>query len=143
MNRRDFLTLVKGTAIGAGGLALLGPIIAYFYPSKLEEMPSEPVPVGPDGSIPPGESKTVSYGRWPALVINHAEGGLRAYSAVCTHFGCIVKWNPETGEIDCPCHEGYFNAADGSVISGPPPEPLLALPVSVENGTITIGVLEQ
>jgi len=142
MNRRSFMKFVNRAALALGGIAVIGPVIAYFYPTKLEEMPSEPVPVGPDGSIPPGEAKTIPYGRWPAMIINLPDG-LRAYSAVCTHFGCIVKWNPESGEIECPCHEGFFRPEDGSVISGPPPEPLLALPVSVENGTITIGVLES
>ncbi len=142
MNRRTFLRWVNRAALALGGVAVLGPMIAYFYPKKLEEMPSEPVPVGPPDELPVGQSITVPYGRWPALVI-HTPDGLRAYSAVCTHFGCIVKWNPDTGQIDCPCHEGYFDPGDGHVISGPPPSPLLALPVSVEDGLITIGVMEE
>lgn len=142
MNRRAFLKHVQSLALAAGGLAVIGPIVSYFFPTKLEEMPSEPVPAGSEASIPPGASKTVPYGRWPALVI-HTPDGLRAYSGVCTHFGCIVKWDADSGQIACPCHEGYFDPADGSVISGPPPTGLQALPVSVENGQIIIGVLES
>lgn len=142
MNRRDFLKWVNRAALAASGVVVIGPILAYFFPAKLEEMPSEPVPVGPAADLPTGGSKTVPYGRWPALVIN-TDGGLKAYSAVCTHFGCVVKWNADTGQIDCPCHEGYFSPEDGSVISGPPPKPLQALPVSVEAGQITLGVLES
>lgn len=141
MNRREFLKLIHRTALAFSGVVLVGPVVAYFFPSRLEEMPSEPVAVGPAAELPVGASRTVSYGRWPALVINTA-GGLRAYSAVCTHFGCIVKWNAGGGTIDCPCHAGYFSPDDGSVISGPPPKPLQALPISVQDGQITIGVLE-
>jgi Rieske Fe-S protein len=71
-------------------------------------------------------------------VINTKEG-LRAYSAVCTHFACLVKWNLESGQIGCPCHEGYFDPYTGEVISGPPPTPLTSLPVNVIDGQIYIG----
>ncbi|UCF60200.1 MAG: ubiquinol-cytochrome c reductase iron-sulfur subunit, partial [Anaerolineaceae bacterium] len=78
-------------------------------------------------------------GRYPALVLNTPEDGLLAYSAVCTHFACLVKWNPESGMIECPCHEGYFSPSDGSVISGPPPEPLEIIQLFIEDDTIFIG----
>jgi len=41
--------------------------------------------------------------------------------------------------IECPCHEGYFNAVDGSVISGPPPTPLEEILVTIVDGNILIG----
>lgn len=138
MNRRTFLGWLNRTALALGGVAFIGPIFAYFFPAKLEETPSEAVTVGEVQTIPVGEAKTIPYGRWPALVI-HTEEGLKAYSAVCTHFGCIVMWNAETGEIDCPCHDGFFDPIDGSVIAGPPPAPLEPLPIRTENGIIILG----
>jgi Rieske Fe-S protein len=139
INRKGFLKLVKtvGAALGIGVVS--APVIAYFYPPELEELPSEPIPVGPEAELPPGGSKMVQFGRYPAIVI-HTEEGIKAYSAVCTHFACITKWDPELGQIVCPCHEGFFDPLDGSVISGPPPTPLEALDVLVENGTILIQV---
>ena len=115
-----------------------GPIVAYFYPSDLQETPSEPVFVCKVEELPVGESITINYGRYPALVINTQEG-MFAYSAVCTHFACIVKWDVEKGQIYCPCHDGYFDPMDGSVISGPPPLPLAAIPVNVVNNEIYVG----
>ena len=138
LTRKDFLKLLN-TFLTITGLAVIAtPIVAYFFPAKLEEIPSEPVPVGPEEQLGPGESKTISYGRYPALVINTSEG-LRAYSAVCTHFACLVKWDPELGEIVCPCHEGYFDPLDGSVISGPPPTSLEAIKIEIVDGQIYIG----
>jgi cytochrome b6-f complex iron-sulfur subunit len=138
ITRRDFINLVKGGAIVTGAVVIGGPIVAYFYPSDLQETPSEPVLVCNVDELPVGESKTINYGRYPAIIINTSDG-LKAFSAVCTHFACIVKWNTEKGEIYCPCHDGYFDALDGHVISGPPPLPLTAIPVNVVNNEIYIG----
>jgi cytochrome b6-f complex iron-sulfur subunit len=113
--------------------------VAYFYPPKLVEMPTEPVLVCPEAELPVGQSKTVEFGRYPAIVV-HTPDGLKAYSAVCTHFACLVKWNSETARLECPCHAGYFSAADGSVLSGPPPKPLLALVAEAVDGQIYVKV---
>ena len=130
--------LAKYGALTAGLAAIAGPVIAYFYPAKLEETPSEPVLVGPLSELPTGSSKTVRFGRYPALVI-HTKAGLRAYSAVCTHFACIVKWDAGRGEIICPCHDGFFAAEDGAVLAGPPPTNLKSLPVSIVEDQIYVG----
>jgi Rieske Fe-S protein len=138
MTRRSFVKLLSAL-LGVVGLGVLaGPAIAFFWPLKLEEVPSEPVEVGPADSIPVNDSRTIRYGRYPALVIQLPEG-VRAYSAVCTHFACLVKFNPDSGDIECPCHAGYFKAVDGSVISGPPPKALTALPTFVQDNTLFIG----
>ena len=74
ITRKEFLKLTGQffTVIGLG--AVTGPIISYFYPSELEEMPTEPLPVGPVEELPIGKSKTIKFGRYPALVINTDEG---------------------------------------------------------------------
>lgn len=138
ITRRDFIKIAQRTLLAIGGVAIIGPIVAYFFPAKLEEMPSEPILVGDPSELSINQSKTVRFGRYPALVINTDEG-LRAYSAVCTHFACIVKWDPDSGQIVCPCHDGYFDPLDGSVISGPPPTALESLPVSIIDGQIYVG----
>ncbi len=139
LSRRGFLTTLQGFLAAAGVTALLAPVIAFFWPAKLEETPSDPVPVGDEGSIATGQAQTVRFGRYPAIVINTPEKGLVAYSAVCTHFACLVAWDAEAGVLACPCHEGYFDPIDGSVISGPPPTALESIPLKIVNGTILIG----
>jgi Rieske Fe-S protein len=137
-SRREFLKLLQGLLAATGITALVGPILAYFWPAKLEDVPSDPVPVGHPESIAVGESKTIAYGRYPALIIN-TEEGIRAYSAVCTHFACIVKWNAESGLIECPCHEAFFAATDGAVLSGPAPRPLDGIATFVQDDVLFIG----
>ena len=138
VTRKEFLKVLNAFLAVTGLAVIATPVVAYFFPANLEETPSDPVPIGPVDELKPNESKTVNFGRYPALVINTAEG-LRAYSAVCTHFACLVKWDPESGEIICPCHDGFFDPLDGSVISGPPPTPLEAIKVEVVDGQIHIG----
>lgn len=138
ISRREFLNLLNRFLTATGLLALAGPLVAFFYPPKLEETPSEPVLVAKFEDLPLGAGKAVPFGRYPALVI-HTQEGLRGYSAVCTHFACICKWNAQTGQIACPCHEGYFDPLDGSVLAGPPPTALESIPVHVVGDEIYLG----
>ena len=137
LTRRDFLKVVKKVLAAIGLAAVLGPVIAYFYPPGLEETPSEPVVVAPEDELPVGESKAVPFGRYPALVIN-TKNGLRAYLAVCTHFACICNWIPEEEYIFCPCHDGIFDPEDGAVLAGPPPDPLKKLNTEIRDGDIYV-----
>jgi arsenite oxidase small subunit len=138
LSRRGFMKRLLEIGVVGSIVAVIAPIIAYFYPSKLEEEPSEPVSAGDAASLGVGQSRSVRYGRYPALVIRLPDG-LRVYSAVCTHFACIVAYNAEVNQIRCPCHDGFFDPADGSVISGPPLKPLRELPFYEEGGQIFIG----
>ena len=138
ITRRSFIKVIHRVLAFTGLAVLTGPIVAFFYPPKLEETPSEPVLVGASYELEVGQSKTVRFGRYPALVI-HTPEGLRAYSAVCTHFACIVKWDQDLEQIVCPCHEGYFDPLDGHVISGPPPTSLEPLAVNLIDDEIFVG----
>lgn len=55
-------------------------------------------------------------------------GTARAVSAVCTHMGCIVRWNGAERSWDCPCHGSRFDAA-GRVLDGPASRNLEPRPV--------------
>lgn len=138
ISRREFIKLTNRFLTVTGLAIIFGPIVAYFYPPELEEIPSDPVLVGPEDKLPVGTSKTVRFGRYPALIVN-TPAGLRAYSAVCTHFACVVKWDNEKNTIYCPCHDGFFDPLNGEVVSGPPPTPLNALKIEVVDGQIFVG----
>jgi len=138
ITRRDFLKVFNRVLTVTGLAAVFGPVVAFFYPPNLEETPAEPVLVCNVSELRAGQAKTVRFGRYPALVIHSAQG-LRAYSAVCTHFACICKWDADRKVIACPCHEGYFDPLDGHVTSGPPPTPLETIAVKVVNDAIYVG----
>ena len=73
------------------------------------------------------------------IVVNTAAGGVKAFSAICTHLGCVVDWNKGKNVIQSPCHDGRFNAVTGAVVSGPPPRALPAYELSVKDGKIYVG----
>lgn len=138
ITRRNFLDIIKKLFAATGLAAIAAPVVAFFYPSNLEETPSEPVNAGPLVNLPENEAITVKFGRYPAIIIN-TPNGLKAYSSVCTHFACLVKWEKESGHLVCPCHDALFSPEDGSVISGPAPLPLTSFTVEVIDGDIYVG----
>ena len=56
----------------------------------------------------------------PCILVRRADGGLAAYSQVCTHLSCAVVHRPRTDELHCPCHDGRFECANGRPSGGPP-----------------------
>jgi Rieske Fe-S protein len=65
-------------------------------------------------------------------------GSFKAFTAVCTHQGCIVN-QIGNGTIDCPCHGSKFSIKDGSVVNGPATSPLAAVAIKVEGTSIVQG----
>jgi Rieske Fe-S protein len=59
------------------------------------------------------------------------DGTVYAVSAICSHLGCVVRWNDAESTWDCPCHGSRF-ARDGSVLQGPATKPLSPKPVPDE-----------
>jgi len=74
----------------------------------------------------------------PYILLHLEDGTFRAYEQKCTHLSCAVFYKAGTGKIECPCHNGWFDAATGEVIQGPPPRPLPALQVEEEGNDIFV-----
>lgn len=72
---------------------------------------------------------------------SRAAAGVVAYTAICTHTGCDVSdWLPEEGVLYCPCHFSKYNPKDGaSVLDGPAPRPLPALPLTITDGRLVVA----
>ena len=70
------------------------------------------------------------------IVITQPQAGsFHAFTAVCTHQGCIVG-SVTGGTINCPCHGSKFNITNGSVVNGPAASPLAPVSIKVQGASI-------
>lgn len=65
-----------------------------------------------------GEGKVVTENGNQIGAYRDESGSLHKVSAVCSHLGCIVAWNPAEKSWDCPCHGARYNC-EGEVIQAP------------------------
>jgi cytochrome b6-f complex iron-sulfur subunit len=137
-SRRRFVRFLMGFSIVSSIAMVITPIVGFLIPAKTASGGAGgKVLAGTLDTLPVGAGTVVSVGSKPAIVIDTA-AGVKAYSAICTHLGCIVMWDDTAQNIVCPCHDGRFNPASGAVISGPPPAPLPVLNAVVEGNDIYI-----
>lgn len=72
----------------------------------------------------------------PCLLIRRGENEFVAYGALCTHLACGVRPEPGWGRLHCPCHQGYFDAATGSPLAGPPRRPLPRITLEFDGSSL-------
>lgn len=73
--------------------------------------------------IKPGAGAIVRQGATKIAAYRDENGKLYQRSAVCTHLGCIVRFNSLEKTWDCPCHGSRFST-DGHPINTPAILPL-------------------
>ena len=86
--------------------------------------------------IPVGSGKIFTSEK--VVVTQPNSGDFKAFSAVCTHMGCIVS-TISNGTIDCPCHGSQYSISTGAVVGGPAPSPLPAQTIKVTGSNIFLG----
>lgn len=76
-----------------------------------------------------------------AATAPRAAEGVLAYSAFCTHQGCDVNsWVAAEKVLLCFCHFSKFDPLTGAtVMGGPAPRPLPALPLKIQDGKLAIA----
>jgi glycine/D-amino acid oxidase-like deaminating enzyme/nitrite reductase/ring-hydroxylating ferredoxin subunit len=71
----------------------------------------------------PGDGMIIGRRGKKVAAFRDPNGNIHRLSPVCTHLGCLVRWNPSESTWDCPCHGSRFKPT-GEVIAGPAEEPL-------------------
>jgi Rieske Fe-S protein len=134
VTRREF---VRYLVLASGGFAA-GSVGIALWSSLRSINEGEPRPIVALADVPEGTAYLFDYptGADPAILVHLPGGELRAFSQKCTHLGCVVYYQPDAGEMECPCHEGRFDAATGAVLAGPPQRPLGRIDVEVREGTV-------
>jgi len=126
MSRRRFFqaTGAAACAVTAGGVAVLSA--DFLRPRALFEPPTRFLADSPE-AIEVGQ--VVTNETFRAYLI-HSQDGFRALSSVCTHLGCVTRYEPGRRTIACPCHGSRFSL-EGEVIAGPAPRPLLTFQMTL------------
>jgi Rieske Fe-S protein len=91
--------------------------------------------LGAASEIPVGGGKIYTVAR--VVVTQPTRGQYKAFSAVCTHVGCIMS-EVAHGTIDCPCHGSEFKITTGAVVTGPAPAPLPKKQIKIVNGQVLL-----
>ncbi len=85
----------------------------------------EPIAKVDEVTLNSSKKFTKSGSKHPYVLVHLKDGRFVAYSAVCTHEGCWVDYQPETQMLACPCHGSVFDPAKkGAVVKGPAIVPL-------------------
>lgn len=139
VTRREF---VRFLVLASGGFAA-GNVGIALWSSLRSINTGEPRPIVTIDQVPEGTAHLFSYPTHddPAILVHLPGGELRSFSQKCTHLGCVVYYQPDRGEMECPCHEGHFDANDGAVLAGPPQRPLGRIDVELRGNTVwALGV---
>ena len=133
LSRREFARFLA--LVSAGFTAGIGYLWTRKKPfegaPEPKGVPETAVALGPAGSLAPGESRLFTFRDADdhCILLRTAEGELKAYRQTCTHLGCAVRF--KGGQLECPCHNGFFECGHGFPIQGPPTRPLSAIALEV------------
>jgi len=147
--RRFHVVVIYGLwSLISGALSV--PAFIYLFWPPIAKKKEDWVEVGDLAQLPERIPEERSFQRmrkdgWKltsekasVLVTRTSNNEVVAFSPVCTHLGCSVRWAPDRDSFYCPCHNSTF-AVDGKVTGGPAPRPLDRYEVKVEKGKIFVG----
>ena len=140
-SRREFLIgfgIVGAIVVAIG--AFITNVLAFLLPYKREKTYHKYL-VAKVGEIQKGKAKEITISKKPVFVVNLGDG-YKVFSGVCTHLGCIVRWEENKSRFYCPCHQGIFNK-QGEVTGGPPPRSLDEYQVELDNNLVFIKIEDK
>lgn len=124
VTRREFCNFLflTSTALMAGAAGYAGVSLL----EAREEPQYEGLKIEGAEKLAPGQSLNFRFPteRDPAILVRTTDGEYHAYDQKCTHLSCPVYYSKEKDHLECPCHDGGFDARTGRNIFGPPPRPL-------------------
>jgi len=116
---------------------LVYPLVRYLLPATSQQAGKKESFSIDLNELHVGEARFFTFKHHPAVMVRKSDTEVMAMTAVCTHLGCIVKFNEQGQFLQCPCHGGKFDLS-GRVIGGPPPKPLTQYAARIEAGKVVV-----
>ena len=137
--RRDFLSKLLGIWCVVVAAPIGAAILKFVTPIIPEESATESIEVGSRTDIVQNSARIVRFGKEPVILVHTQSGQYKAFSARCTHLGCIVQYQGEgIPHFSCNCHGSQFDM-NGKNVAGPAPRPLSPLRVSIKETAVIIS----
>lgn len=118
-SRRQFFQFAGLAACGLAAAGAGAVLADFLRPRVLFEPPTAFAAGVPDAFAVGSVIEDTAH----RVFVIREKDGFRALSMVCTHLGCITRFQSDKNIIACPCHGSRFSL-DGDVIHGPAPRPL-------------------
>ena len=132
LTRREVLGL---GAVGAAGVAIaMTGCSAEGGTAGQGAVLKSGLEIGPLSDVPVGGGRNFEVNGTKLVVTQPTEGELYAFSAICTHEGCVVGCRDKI--IKCDCHQATFDNKTGEVTGGPADGALQNYPVTAKDGVI-------
>lgn len=120
--------------LGAAGAAIALTACSAQDTAQPTTPNSSGAKIAETSEIPVGGGRNYTVDNVQMVLTQPTEGEFKAFSAVCTHQGCIVGCKNK--EIVCDCHQSFFNIVDGAVKSGPAQSALPEIAITVKDNQI-------
>lgn len=138
INRREFLSYAWAGALGLLTLESGLATYQFMYPRFREGEFGGKFLLGnatvlPQVGIAPQGNTIGKF--W----LVSSDDGPRALYMVCTHLGCLYKWEPSADRFECPCHGSKFSR-EGDYIMGPAPRSLDQFLIEVVEGGSVVSL---
>ena len=151
MSQPTVIEMSRRAVLGGAAVAVAGGVVGWLVSRNSAAAKGTGAPAAANGyqfqpptsgkgrrlvalaAVPVGGGVVVPSAR--VVLTRDAGGSLHAFSALCTHQGCVVT-SVRRGTINCPCHGSRFDAKTGAVVAGPAPAPLAPVSVDVTGGVV-------
>ena len=152
IDRRSVLRHVGVVGAGAVAITVAGGVTACSSTSSPTASPTASKPPAGNpatgaGTAPGAVANAVKKADVPVgggkiisglVVTQPSAGTFKAFSSTCTHEGCQVS-EVKDNKIRCACHNSYFDAATGAVLSGPARSALPSKNVTDAGDSLTLA----
>ena len=133
LDRRKALGLLGSGALALAGLGTTIVGLQYMWPNVLFEEDKR-YKIGRPEDIPVGQVVVLPREK---IYVVHLNEGFAAITAVCTHLGCMTRFESEEKRFFCPCHGSRYDL-EGNVTGGPAPKKLPRFQVTVDKGVLMV-----